>query len=120
MLRVIAFLFLLSHLAEAAGTAVLRQGSKTITLATTPECLSADTSLVSQSVIVIAKSGNAASIVVGGPDLSDGGAGITLSAGIGVGIEGPSVNAVDLGLKLSEICVDVGTNGDGVDFVYME
>jgi hypothetical protein len=103
-----------------AAFVTLKAGSLVVADAATPECLSADTSLASQSILVIAKAANISNVVVGGPDLIDAGPGIPIAAGNAASISGKLVGKTDAAVKLSQICVDVGTNGDGVDFVYFE
>ncbi|MDA0734370.1 MAG: hypothetical protein O2909_11895 [Chloroflexi bacterium] len=87
---------------------VLLSGGKTVAVAGTAEAIVSASRRV-KSVVIIAKSGNTNRVYVGGADVNSATNG-GLSAGQSVTIE--SVEWLDL----ADIYLNVGFNGEGVDF----
>jgi hypothetical protein len=87
---------------------VLLSGEKTVAAAGTAESLVAASRRV-KSVVVIAKGGNTNRVYLGGADVTP-----STNDGLAAG-ESITVEAVGW-LDLADIYVDVGVNGEGVDF----
>jgi len=87
---------------------VLLSGQKTVAAAGTAEPLVAASRRV-KSVVIIAKGGNTNRVYVGAADVAS-----STNDGLGAG-ESATISAVGW-LDLAEIYLDVGVNGEGVDF----
>jgi hypothetical protein len=87
---------------------VLLSGEKTVAASGTAEALVAASQRV-KSVVIIAKGGNTDRVYVGASDVA-----ATTNDGLGAG-ESVTIEAVGW-LDLAEIYLDVGVNGEGVDF----
>ena len=87
---------------------VLLSGEKTVAVAGTAEAMVGAAQRV-KSVVIIAKSGNTNRVYVGGSDVAS-----TTNGGLGAG-ESITIEAVGW-LDLSDVFLDVGVNGEGVDF----
>lgn len=87
---------------------VLLSGAKTVASAGTAEALVGASRRV-KSVVIVAKSGNTNRVYLGGSDVDS-----ATSGGLGAG---ESITLESVGwLDLVEIYLDVGVNGEGVDF----
>jgi hypothetical protein len=87
---------------------VLLSGEKTVAAAGTAEPLVAASRRV-KSVVVIAKGGNTNRVYIGGADVES-----STNDGLGAG---ESVTLAAAGwMDLADIYVDVGVNGEGVDY----
>jgi hypothetical protein len=87
---------------------VLLSGEKTVAAAGTAEALAPASQRV-KSVVIIAKGGNTNRVYIGGPDVAS-----TTNDGLGAG-EWVTIEAAGW-LDLADIYLDVGVNGEGVDF----
>jgi hypothetical protein len=87
---------------------VLLSGEKTVAAAGTSEALVAASQRV-KSVVIIAKGGNTNRVYVGASDVA-----ATTNDGLRAG-ESVTIEAVGW-LDLADIYLDVGVNGEGVDF----
>ena len=87
---------------------VLLSGENTVAIAGTAEALLGTSQRV-KSVVIIAKKGNTNQVYVGGSDVA-----ATTNDGLDAG-ESITVEAVGW-LDLTEIYLDVDTNGEGIDF----
>ena len=87
---------------------VLLSGGKTVAVAGTAEAMVSASQRV-KSVVIIAKSGNTNRVYLGGMDVDS-----ATNGGLGAG-ESVTIEAVGW-LDLVDVYLDVGVNGEGVDF----
>lgn len=83
-------------------------GAKTVTSAGTAEALGTETSFY-KSIAIRAKAANTGKVYVGGSDVDS-----STNGGLGAG--DTVILESEHGVKLSDVYIDVGTNGEGVDF----
>ena len=92
----------------ASETTTFVASEKTVSTAGTSEPLSSTSQRV-KSLTLIAKAGNTGQVYVGGSDVSS-----TTNDGLAAG-ESLSIPAISW-LDLSNVYIDVDTNGEGIDF----
>jgi hypothetical protein len=86
-------------------------GEKTVTSAGTAEAIEADD--IVHAVTIIAKAANAGQVYVGGSDVAS-----STNDGLDAGDQLSLESAY--GIQLSDLYLDVGTSGEGVDFYGMK
>ena len=92
----------------ASNSPTLLTSQKTVAAAGTAEAMSSTSQRV-RSVTIVAKSSNTGQVYIGGSDVAS-----TTNAGLAPGdaLEIPSESWLDL----SDVYIDVDTNGEGIDF----